>query len=134
MIFTLRRLSLGPNATYGQIADDRDRQVCMTLELPWKDNKPDVSCIPAGTYEVVRYASPSHGYDVFLVKGVPGRSYIEIHKGNTVADTHGCIVVGRRFGMVGDQHGVTDSALAFDALMKRLEGVDCFTLSITNPS
>ena len=31
--------------------------VCFTLELPWKDNKQDISCIPEGKYELkARYS------------------------------------------------------------------------------
>lgn len=130
----LRRLSLTGYATYGQLTDDENTALCVTLERPWLDNAPSVSCIPAGTYPVVRYTSPARGYDVFVLKNVLGRSYIEIHKGNLPTDSEGCILVGQRFGMLGDKHGITGSAEAFERLMDSLRGVDTLTLTITNPS
>ena len=65
-----------------------------TIELPWRDNKRRVSCIPEGEYDVVPWNSPSKGH-VFKVKDVPGRSDILIHVANFVygqkIDLLGCI-------------------------------------------
>ena len=66
---------------------------CFTLELPWQGNKTDISCIPRGTYEAVKYDSPKHG-DVILLLGVDGREMIEIHAGNYTSQIQGCILVG----------------------------------------
>lgn len=64
-----------------------------TLELPWRNNAPRVSCIPAGRYDLVKRNSPKYG-DHFHVLNVPNRSYILIHHGNYNRDTLGCILVG----------------------------------------
>jgi hypothetical protein len=64
-----------------------------TLELPWKDNKPRVSCIPEGVYKWQKYNSPKFG-EVILILGVDGRSMIEIHAGNFTSDILGCILPG----------------------------------------
>jgi len=66
---------------------------CFTLELPWKDNEINVSCIWSGEYDAIKYDSPSKG-DVILLKGVRGRSFIEIHSGNYTRQIKGCILVG----------------------------------------
>lgn len=66
---------------------------CKTLELPWKNNDPRISCIPAGTYRCVKRKSPKYS-DHFHVTGVDGRSYILIHHGNYYTNTKGCILVG----------------------------------------
>ena len=66
---------------------------CFTLELPWKDNKTNISCIPKGTYLVIPYKSSSKG-DVYLLQNVENRSYIEFHVGNYYSDIRGCILVG----------------------------------------
>lgn len=66
---------------------------CLTLELPWKENANDISCIPAGTYEYVKYDSPRHGA-VLLLLDVPGRSMVELHAGNYTRQIEGCILVG----------------------------------------
>lgn len=67
---------------------------CFTLELPWKRNKKDVSCIPAGDYETIRYFSPALQREVLLFRHVPGRSLIEVHAGNYTREIRGCILVG----------------------------------------
>ncbi len=66
---------------------------CFTLELPWQENKPNISCIPAGIYPVSKYESPSKG-SVLLLHDVPNRTYIEIHAGNYTSQILGCILVG----------------------------------------
>lgn len=66
---------------------------CDTLELPWKDNKRNVSCVPSGDYKVVKRYSPKFG-NHFHLTNVKNRSYILIHKGNYYTDIRGCILVG----------------------------------------
>lgn len=65
-----------------------------TLELPWKENKTNVSCIPEGTYKVVKTYSPRFKKKLWLVKGVPGRSGIRFHPANFVRQLQGCIAPG----------------------------------------
>ena len=65
----------------------------VTLELPWKDNQQNISCIPEGKYTWQKYMSPKHG-EVLLIHQVPNRSMIEIHKGNFTTDIEGCILPG----------------------------------------
>ena len=52
-----------------------------TLELPWKGNLKQVSCIPAGSYPLRKISSPSHGW-CFEVIGVQNRANIQIHSAN----------------------------------------------------
>jgi len=82
-----------------------------TLELPWKENEHDISCIPPGVYDWVKVYSSKFKRDVILLTNVPGRTAIEIHNGNYNRDTHGCILVGNGFTDIdGDgQKDVTDS-------------------------
>ena len=70
-----------------------------SLELPDRDNEVNKSCIPAGTYYLVKNYSPrfGHGYRVTMVTG---RSQILIHAGNTVIDTRGCILLGEETGVL----------------------------------
>jgi hypothetical protein len=70
-----------------------DEPICSILELPWKDNAVNESCIPEGMYIVEPYESPKFG-KCFIVKDVKGRTYILIHKGNYVHDTDGCLLPG----------------------------------------
>ena len=66
---------------------------CDSLELPWKDNKPNMSCIPQGQYKVVKRRSPKYD-EHFHIQGVEDRSYILIHPANFVYQLRGCIAVG----------------------------------------
>lgn len=70
-------------------------KVYYTLERPWLDNTPEISCIPTGFYHC-RYKSRSNNgklTDVYEVLDVPDRKGVLIHTGNTVADSHGCILL-----------------------------------------
>ena len=71
----------------------RQRYSCYTIEPAWKDNQQNISCIPPGTYEVVKHLSPNFGRTFWLLD-VPGRSEILIHVGNFRKNTRGCILVG----------------------------------------
>ena len=98
---------------------------CKTLELPWKENKNNVSRIPAGEYRLKHRPaanSGKFGYDHFIVKGVPGRSYILFHKGAVYSHTLGCILVGHRFRDInGDGHpDVRESDLALRGLRETI--------------
>lgn len=55
------------------------------IELPWKDNQHDISCIPAGIYRVVPHISPSKG-KCWMLLDVPNRSDVLIHSGNFACD------------------------------------------------
>lgn len=66
---------------------------CKTLELPWLNNKSKVSCIPVGTYTVLKRNSPKYG-EHFHIQDVEGRDMILIHHGNYHTDILGCILVG----------------------------------------
>jgi hypothetical protein len=106
----------------------------VTLELPWNDNQQRKSSIPAGVYRCKRVQSPRFG-NTFEITGVPGRSAILFHGGNSTADTLGCVLTGTTFDPVGGmngKNGVTGSKLAFDELMDMLRDVDEFTLHVSN--
>jgi hypothetical protein len=67
--------------------------MCRTLELPWKNNLKQKSCIPSGSYKVIKHQSPKFG-KCFWVKDVTGRSEILIHPGNYNTQILGCVLVG----------------------------------------
>lgn len=99
----------------------KDKQICVTLELPWKENKNRISCIPKGTYKVVERTSPKYGLH-FHVTDVPGRSLILIHNANYVTDLLGCIGVGSEFTFINkDAHlDITNSRKTMAMLLKDL--------------
>ena len=65
--------------------------VCRTIELPWKNNEPRVSCIPEGRYELKKRFSRK--YKIHLqVKDVRGRSFILVHPANdALKELNGCV-------------------------------------------
>ncbi len=79
-----------PNGTNGEFLFNGKR-VCSSIELPWHDNKPRVSCIPEGRYELTKRYSQRFGHHL-LVNNVVNRSYILIHAYNdALKESKGCI-------------------------------------------
>jgi hypothetical protein len=104
---------------------------CRTMELPWNDNKNNISCIPRGRYIVKPYSSRKYG-NTFIVTNVDGRSYILFHSGNYAGSTadgykthsRGCILLGQKHGVLGGQLAVLNSRITvtnFIASMKKEE-------------
>lgn len=95
------------------------RYECETLELPWMDNRRNISCIPADVYEVVKHISPRHG-ECFEIQNVPNRTHILIHAGNYYTDIEGCILVGSWYADI-DKDGNLDVARSKKTLKELLE-------------
>lgn len=101
---------------------------CKTLELPWRDNQQNISCIPAGEYETIIRKSPRFGI-VYWVLKVEGRTYILIHSGNWAGDVekgykshvNGCILLGIKFGTLLGQRAVLNSRITIKAFMRHME-------------
>jgi hypothetical protein len=87
-----------------------------TMELPWRDNRRQMSCIPSGRYACMPFKSARFG-DCWLLQGVSGRSAILIHAGNWAGDSslgfktnsQGCILVGTARGAASGQLAVLSS-------------------------
>ena len=114
----LIRDTFSEKSTIGELFLNGER-MCDTLENPWLDNQRNISCIPAGVYDVrLRLAreSASRDYLHLLVQDVPNRDWILFHRGNTAKDTSGCILVG----LGTEQDVVHNSTLAMDLLIKEI--------------
>jgi hypothetical protein len=66
-----------------------------TLELPYKSNMTDVSCIPAGIYKVEMQYSEHFKRNLPHLIDVHGRTDILIHPANSVDELKGCIAIGK---------------------------------------
>lgn len=65
--------------------------LCHTIELPWNDNKRNISCIPEGVYEIEPRFSKRFKHHLIL-KAVKGRSFILFHPANdALKELQGCI-------------------------------------------
>ena len=94
-----------PDCTPGQLKTDGF--MCLTLELPWKQNKQSISCIPEGTYKYRIAASPRTGNLVIWIDNVPNRTSIQIHAGNYTRQIEGCCLVGESVKDI-DHDGILD--------------------------
>ncbi len=102
-----------------------------TLEPPWLDNTPFLSCIPEGTYRLkLQYSNKIadltnkkylQGYEVM---NVPNRTDILFHQLNYESQTDGCIGLGLEFGIMSDRLAIKDSQTAFELFMNTMTGDD----------
>lgn len=107
------------SGTFGVLSYN-DEIVCLTLELPWRENRVGESCIPEGVYRIVRRQSWSRTHDLghtFEVI-VPKRTSIIIHPANLVSELEGCIATGYAIGPLNGKRALLNSKLAFRRLMK----------------
>ncbi len=104
---------------------------CDTLELSWKDNQSNISCIPVGQYKVVKRWSDKYK-NHFHITNVPGRDYILIHPANYVSQLKGCVAVGSDLADInGDSlMDVTHSKDTMDSLLEVLPNY--FYIEITS--
>lgn len=76
--------------TNGEIRLD-GRKLCASIELPWRHNRRQVSCIPEGVYRLGKRYSLKYKWHLELLD-VPGRSLILIHAANDAhRELRGCI-------------------------------------------
>lgn len=133
----LNRYQQTDQETMGHITfyDDKGAELfrCCTLELPWKANRRQISCIPLGNYSV-RHCAPTtkFPYEHYLVLSVPDRDGIKFHRGCFTKDTLGCILVGMNVADL-NKDGVADLASSKIALQRIVEivGTKGFELRIS---
>ena len=118
---TLQRFAYTVQGTFGELILPSGNTL-YTVERPWLDNKPTVSCIPTGVYRCQPRKYYRGGYEAIEVIEVPDRSYILIHRGNTMDDLAGCIAPGLHLGYVSNKWAVTNSREAFAQVMDELGG------------
>lgn len=122
-----------PNVTTGLMLLERDGKTLdlKTIELPWKDNKSGISCIPSGTYSVKWVDSPRLKKKTYRVLNVQGRDGILFHPANYAYQLKGCIAPCLDFGDI-DKDGVIDGTNSRTAteLFEKFFGGEDFELTI----
>lgn len=90
----LTRISDNGVETLGLLVASYNGQTfsCSTLELPWKDNQHDISCVPKGTYQCE--VKPFHSTQRYELQNTAPRTGIFVHEGNYYKDVLGCILLG----------------------------------------
>jgi len=129
-LIALQRLCEINGATLGRLLVE-DVPPLWTLERPWLGNQTRVSCVPTGCYTCI-----PHGWrggarfrSVWELEDVPDRSGILFHAGNTVADTEGCILVGR--GLIAVEGVRLIQSRDAIELMRKAIGENAFDLTIS---
>lgn len=118
MNIKLARDFFGPACTFGKLYVD-DRYECETLEdvvRPAGVKIPGETAIPFGRYKVVIDFSQRFQRMMLHVLDVPMFEGVRIHKGNTVRDTEGCVLVG----LVRSGAALQMSAAAFQPLFDKV--------------
>ena len=109
------------NQTIGQgfLIDNSGQKLASfcTLELPDLHNEVKISCIPIGTYKVIKRYSEKYG-NHFWVQNVKGRTMILIHAGNYATQTKGCILIGADHGYLNNDNilDIVNSKMAMNVL------------------
>ncbi len=126
----LRRIKRNEIATFGVLlVPNLEAPFLVTLELPWLDNRRQVSCIPEGTYPLTPIDSPKYG-STWLLENVPNRSEILIHVGNYPKDSRGCILAGLAAGL---GNSIGQSMAGMQLLRRALKGKEGLTLRVEAP-
>lgn len=139
---TLQRISYSDEGTKGTITIGNGKN-WKTLELPWRENSRNLSCVPAGTYACIQRWSDHFQMMLYELQDVPGRQNVEIHAGNWAGDVNkgfysdvrGCCILGEFFGHIPpheNQVAVLESKKALAEFMMAMQGLP-FTLEIREP-
>ncbi len=123
----LKRYAYTKMGTFGVLSIvDCDEIVfeCLTVERPWLNNEPRVSCIPEGTYvlelrvsEIVYRTSKEEFEKGFEICDVPDRTFIMIHVANSMDDLQGCVGVGSSPAWIHHKWAVGNSRVTFQEFM-----------------
>lgn len=97
------------------------RGIFATIELPWKGNERNVSCIPVGSYKCRKTWSPKSAKFRYEIMNVEGRSGIRFDIANFVSELRGCIGLGLEHRDINGD-GVVDVVMSKVA-MGRFESV-----------
>lgn len=121
------------NETLGTLVAVNGKNVfaCKTLELPWLNNRPMVSCIPPGIYTVKKVFWLRKLKSFYQVQNVPGRSGIFMHEGNYYFNYEGCIGLGKTIADLNKdgEKDITDTLATVKQFESFMEGKE-FTLEI----
>jgi len=129
MNIIIKRFVVKNECTIGRLSIEQE-PCCYTIERPWANNMPFVSCIPEGIYKMVRYDSPSFGPNSWLVDQVLDRTHILFHVANVADDVSGCVGLG--FSVYENLQGVKESRVAVKHFYRKTRGESEATLTIEN--
>lgn len=94
---------------------DRGLNNNMSLAAVLKVKVPNETAIPTGTYQLIVSMSPKFKRELIEVRGVVGFSGIRIHRGNTAADSAGCIIVG-----INTEKGKVTNSTMYETMVTKM--------------
>lgn len=115
---TIQRQTEGSSCITGTILVN-DRHVAHTLERPNINNTPQISAVPAGTYQATVRFDHADAWRLEL-QDVPGRQNVQIHVGNWVNQTRGCILIGA--SVDASTCTISDSRAAYRQFQRAIYG------------
>lgn len=135
----LKRVRQADHGTGGELVltdlKSEKELILFTVERPWIDNKPFVSCIPLGTYTVKKRDGSNADLkypEAWEVLGVEGRSGILFHIANRPCEVYGCIAPNKALRLDADSVKGYHSGIAIAHMDTFLSsaGVSEFILTI----
>lgn len=139
----INRFETSDQGTFGKILVGE--KWLYTGELPWRENKNNISCVPCGTYKCIFTFSPRFKRVMCLIiDNSKKRLGLRVHSANYMGDKdkgylsqlNGCISLGEKFGILNGQKAVVISSPAiryFESLYKNkifnLEIKQCYQQS-----
>lgn len=132
---TITRFDSGDQGTFGRL--EMAGLSLFTGELPWRENKSNVSCIPTGIYRCAWTYSPRFRRLMYVLLDTDPRAGIRKHSANLMGDAglgyraqlNGCIALGERLGWLDGQKALLLSTPAMRRFEKFMGGKP-FTLEI----
>lgn len=111
-----------PDGTNGKLKCE-GKLICYTIELPWRQNERNVSCIPEGKYRIRKRYSRKFQWHLEII-GVTNRSWILFHPANhALKELNGCIapvtkLSGSGMGLLSRKAFVKLRKMVYQALEK----------------
>ena len=129
-IVDLIRFPVWADSTFGLLAYRRFRRA--TVELPWRGDEPNVSCVSPGDHQCIWAWSPRHGRNVYHILD-PRRAGCELDIANWASELRGCVALGRKVAWFAErgEYGVTNSGSSRRAFHRIMRGRP-FVLRIRN--
>jgi hypothetical protein len=123
--FQLIRFETGAHGTLGKIIAP-DIQ-CYSIELPWKNNEQNISCIIAGAYPYRKEIHPKFGRCLRLF-AISEREGVLMHAGSFAgdvslgwkSDSSGCVIIGSKIEKIKKQKAAINSRATLDTLILSL--------------
>ncbi|MDD5343445.1 MAG: DUF5675 family protein [Smithella sp.] len=124
----LERKTITSKYVAGEFQEENRTPLCDSLELPWLQNKQNISCIPGNRTYICKYNLEKNRFEIL---NVPDRTDVQIHIGNQLSEIKGCILVGT----ITDWKlpYISESKAGFYSLYHNI-GKDEFNLTILDPT